>query len=89
MESHVTTIAELLKPAVQYVIPQFQRAYAWRREEHWEPLWDDIESVAQNMASAPNRDSVPPHFMGRSSCSRGGRRPKAPTATLLWMGNNA
>ena len=64
MQSHVTTIAEMLKPTVQYVIPQFQRDYAWQREDHWVPLWDDIESVAQNIASAPDRDFVPPHFMG-------------------------
>ena len=64
MKSHVTTIAEMLQPTVQYVIPQFQRTYAWRREDHWVPLWDDIESVAQNIASAPDRDLVPPHFMG-------------------------
>ncbi len=64
MKSHVTTIAEMLEPTIEYVIPQFQRAYAWRREDHWVPLWDDIESVAQNLANAPQVDSVPPHFMG-------------------------
>lgn len=64
MKSEVSTIAAMLKPEIQYVIPQFQRAYAWRREDHWVPLWDDIESVAQNMANASERHSVPPHFMG-------------------------
>ncbi len=63
MKSHVTTIAEMLDIDIQYVIPQFQRAYAWRREQ-WEPLWDDIQNVAQNIASAPGLESVPPHFMG-------------------------
>ena len=64
MKSHVTTIAKMLEPNIEYVIPQFQRAYAWRREEQWAPLWDDIQSVAQNIANASNPESVPPHFMG-------------------------
>ena len=64
MKSHVTTIANMLESNTEYVIPQFQRAYAWRREEQWLPLWDDIQSVAQNIANAPNPESVPSHFMG-------------------------
>ena len=64
MKSHVTTIADMLDTNVEYVIPQFQRAYAWNREKQWDPLWDDIQSVAQNVANAPKPESVPPHFMG-------------------------
>ena len=64
MKSEVTTIANMLKPNIQYVIPQFQRTYAWRRDEQWLPLWDDIQNVAQNIANAPDPESVPPHFMG-------------------------
>ena len=64
MKSHVSTIAEMLRPEIQYVIPHFQRAYAWRREDHWVPLWDDIESVANNLVGASENDAVPPHFVG-------------------------
>lgn len=63
MKSYVTTIADMLEPSIQYVIPQFQREYAWQRNQ-WLPLWDDIQNVAQNIANAPNAESVPPHFMG-------------------------
>lgn len=63
MKSHVTTIANMLEPNTEYVIPQFQREYAWQREQ-WLPLWDDIHNVAQNIANALAPESVPPHFMG-------------------------
>ena len=63
MKSYVTTIADMLEPSIQYVIPQFQREYAWQRNQ-WLPLWDDIQNVAQNIANAPDAESVPPHFMG-------------------------
>ena len=64
MKSHVTTIADMLESNTEYVIPQFQRAYAWNRETQWEPLWNDIQNVAENIANAPTPESVPPHFMG-------------------------
>lgn len=64
MKSYVTTIADMLDTNIEYVIPQFQRTYAWNREKQWEPLWDDIQNVAQNIFNAPNPESVPPHFMG-------------------------
>lgn len=63
MKSYVTTIAKMLETNVEYVIPQFQREYAWQREQ-WLPLWDDIQNVAQNIANSTGHESVPPHFMG-------------------------
>ena len=63
MKSDVTTIAKMLESNVEYIIPQFQRTYAWSFEQ-WRPLWDDIKNVAQHIANAPGTESVPPHFMG-------------------------
>lgn len=64
MKSEVTTIYEMLRDDVEYVIPQFQRAYAWRREEQWEPLWDDIVNLVQAIADSGSVAETPPHFMG-------------------------
>ena len=63
MKAHVTTIAKMLESNIEYVIPQFQRAYAWSYDQ-WRPLWDDIQNVAQHIANAPDPEAVPPHFMG-------------------------
>ena len=64
MQSEVTTIYEMLRDDVEYVIPQFQRAYAWRREEQWEPLWDDIVNLVQAIADSGSVADTAPHFMG-------------------------
>ena len=64
MKSEVTTIYAMLDGDVEYVIPQFQRAYAWQREEQWEPLWDDIVNLVQAIADSGSVSETPPHFMG-------------------------
>ena len=64
MKSEVTTIAAMLEDDVEYVIPQFQRAYAWKKEDQWSPLWDDITNTAQAITAAGGFAEVPPHFMG-------------------------
>lgn len=51
----------LFTQQAQYEIPRFQRRYVWKQDEQWEPLWDDVEQVAE--AILDNRDDKP-HFMG-------------------------
>ena len=60
----------------RYIIPTFQRDYEWTREEQWELLAEDLESVAERLAverrhaealgGNPARadESVSPHFLG-------------------------
>ena len=45
------TFGELLSHGVKYIIPRFQRDYAWDQEQ-WEDLWEDIKTL---------KDS---HYMG-------------------------
>jgi hypothetical protein len=45
----------------RWVVPLYQRPYVWKREEQWEPLWDDIRGIAERrMAGQPARA----HFLG-------------------------
>ena len=80
MKAEVTTLAAMLESNEEYVIPHFQRAYAWTEESQWSPLWDDIVNVAEAIATSDNIDEVPPHFMGpiviqeRSAHPDGARR---------------
>ncbi len=46
---------------VSYRIPQFQRAYAWRLDSQWKPLWNDIVISA---GRALSDNLIRPHFMG-------------------------
>ena len=61
METHLRTPQELFAKPVQYKIPDFQRRYVWRHEEQWEPLWDDVEQLADSIL---NNDPAESHFMG-------------------------
>ncbi|MCY3997404.1 MAG: DUF262 domain-containing protein [Rhodobacter sp.] len=42
-------------------IPPFQRRYVWERDGQWEPLWNDVENLAQSIL---DDDDGKPHFMG-------------------------
>jgi hypothetical protein len=45
-------------------VPLFQRPYVWRQEEQWEPLWDDIEAVANAALVETKERPAKPHFLG-------------------------
>lgn len=49
---------------MRYVVPLFQRPYVWSREAQWEPLWEDIRNVADQLLESEAAAAVPPHFLG-------------------------
>ncbi len=56
------TFQELLSNGVKYVVPKFQRDYAWDQEQ-WEDLWADIETLEQEQY----------HYMGYIVLQRTGQ----------------
>lgn len=64
MKAEVTTLAAMLERNEEYVIPYFQRAYAWNEENQWSPLWDDIVNLADAIAVGGGINNIAPHFMG-------------------------
>ena len=52
---------QLFAKPVRYEIPAFQRRYVWQQEEQWEPLWSDVEELAQSIMED---GETKPHFMG-------------------------
>ena len=52
---------DLFVQPVRYEIPPFQRRYVWERDGQWEPLWNDIQDLAQSIL---DDDDAKPHFMG-------------------------
>lgn len=52
-EAHVQKVLEGMK---QFLVPHFQRPYAWR-EEQWRTLWNDV--LERTDESDPT-----PHFLG-------------------------
>ncbi len=61
MQTNLRLPQHLFAQPVQYEIPAFQRRYVWEQEQQWEPLWDDVENLAQNILGG---DQEKPHFMG-------------------------
>lgn len=43
------------------VVPLYQRPYVWNRELQWEPLWEDLRTIAERKLQSK---AVRPHFMG-------------------------
>jgi hypothetical protein len=52
---------DLFEKKCRYIVPHYQRPYVWKREEQWEPLWDDIRNLAERVF---RKEDVRPHFLG-------------------------
>ena len=61
MQTNLQRPQRLFVQPVRYEIPPFQRKYVWKRDEQWEPLWDDVEKLAQSILEEGRTE---PHFMG-------------------------
>ena len=46
----------------QLFAPLFQRPYVWNEKDQWEPLWQDVKKLAQELVKG-NQDGRP-HFLG-------------------------
>ena len=68
MKANPRTPAEIFGYHLRYVVPLFQRPYVWTEKDQWEPLWNDVRTLADRMLDAPSQlfgaPSVPPHFLG-------------------------
>lgn len=67
MEANVESAATLFADPGQYVIPIYQRPYVWDEVKQWQPLWEDIERVAEGDLRRPgsaSQGSAPDHFLG-------------------------
>ncbi len=40
------TLQDLFGDRIFYEIPIYQRPYVWKRDDQWEPLWEDIRNLA-------------------------------------------
>jgi len=63
-DASIESLNSLFSPAfpISYRIPQFQRAYAWKQDSQWEPLWGDLSDILERRIH--DQGEVRPHFMG-------------------------
>jgi len=61
MKPYSRSIFDLFDGKRRYEVPFFQRQYVWNLEDHWEPLWEDIE---RKFIQRLNGSVATPHFLG-------------------------
>ncbi|WP_125078112.1 DUF262 domain-containing protein [Mycobacterium sp. P7213] len=64
MQAETKTLTHLFQLDVRYVIPLYQRPYVWNKDQQWEPLWDDIKTVAEHVLGEGLSGKSPSHFLG-------------------------
>jgi hypothetical protein len=74
MKANTHSLTAIFGKDVRYLVPLYQRPYVWEQETHWEPLWEDVQTVMDQLvyaeqvaASAPAGApsiSAAPHFLG-------------------------
>ena len=64
MNAQIVTVEGVFQEQISYRIPQFQRPYAWGEKIQWQPLWEDVCSVAERFLDRKGNDKMRPHFMG-------------------------
>ena len=63
MNTQVKTPHDVFMMPQRLLVPLFQRPYVWNEELQWDPLWKDIQRVANRLISRPG-DQHQPHFLG-------------------------
>ena len=61
------SIADLFHQSRRHVVPLYQRAYVWREDDQWQPLWDDVDELALGAGAHTIRARAPPRRPGRWS----------------------
>lgn len=61
MRSETISIQQVFQDRRQYLVPFYQRAYVWNKEEQWDPLWTDVSDKAEIRSDG---DAPAPHFLG-------------------------
>lgn len=62
MDTSILTPQDIFTLPVRYEIPDFQRRYIWTKENQWEPMWEDITDIAEDILE--NYSFSKKHFLG-------------------------
>lgn len=57
------SVMNIFTQQTRYTVPLFQRPYVWKREDQWEPLWDDVRAAADRVLASGGKP-VSSHFLG-------------------------
>lgn len=62
MKANAAPLLAIFEKKLRLEVPLFQRQYVWKREQQWEPLWEDIERKFTEYLEG--RKDAPVHFLG-------------------------
>lgn len=63
MQTNMLSIQQIFDGDIHYSAPLFQRPYVWTESNQWQPLWDDIRPIAEDVVADKE---VRNHFLGAS-----------------------
>lgn len=63
MQPSYISVMNVFTQQTRYTVPLFQRPYVWKRDDQWEPLWDDVRAAAERVLNADGKQ-VSAHFLG-------------------------
>lgn len=66
------SVQNVFEHNIHHEVPLFQRPYVWKREEQWQPLWDDLRRLAEHIQAGHTPRA---HFLGATVQEK---RPTAP-----------
>lgn len=64
LQPETPTVEKLFSNRVQFEIPVYQRAYVWKEDENWAPMWQDVVDTVSRYAAAPDDGERLKHFLG-------------------------
>ena len=62
MKANAAPLLAIFEKKLRLEVPLFQRQYVWKREQQWEPLWEDIARKFTEYLEG--RKEAPVHFLG-------------------------
>ncbi len=66
MKPTTVTVFDLFQSERRNIVPLFQRPYVWSKDKQWQPLWDDVTALANQVLSQPQEEhaQLHKHFIG-------------------------
>ncbi len=61
MDANPRSLKTIFESQCRYLVPLFQRSYVWNETKQWEPLWEDVQAVAERYLNSADHQ---PHFLG-------------------------
>jgi hypothetical protein len=61
MHADILTLDKIFTGNVRFQVPMYQRPYVWTQEDQWDPLWSDIQGLADSLLDG---EDTAPHFLG-------------------------